>query len=108
MRKVLTTAALAFAAVSMAVHAQEYPKAGPVKIIVNTINGYQASDDAPPAGEPSAQGERGERKSLGRMGQAKSVTSVVFDNGKEQTRQDVAVPENDEPGQMTTFKVGGV
>ena len=81
---------------------------GPVKIIVNTINGYQASDDAPPAGEPSAQGERGERKSLGRMGQAKSVTSVVFDNGKEQTRQDVAVPENDEPGQMTTFKVGGV
>lgn len=71
---------------------------GPVKIIVNTINGYQGGEDA-----TSTEG-----KSLGKMGQAKSVTSVVFDNGKEQTRQDVPVPAVDEPGQMTTFKVGGV
>jgi len=81
---------------------------GPVKIIVNTINGYQASDDAAPAGAQGEPGAGGAPTNLGRMGQAKSVTSVVFDNGKEQTRQDVPVPAVDEPGQMTTFKVGGV
>jgi len=76
---------------------------GPVKIIVNTINGYQGGAD-----ETKPQGA--EQSNMGRMGQAKSVTTVTFDNGKEQLRQDVKVPEDPNagkgPGAMTTFKIG--
>ena len=75
--------------------------AGPVKIIVNTINGYQGGAD-----ETKPQGA--EHANMGRMGQAKSVTTVTFDNGKEQLRQDVKAPGLDDngPGAMTTFKIG--
>lgn len=73
-------------------------RVGPVKIIVNTINGYQGGEsEAKPAGATQA--------NMGQMGQAKSVTSVVFDNGKEQVREDVPVTAA-APGTMTTFKVG--
>lgn len=79
-------------------------RTGPVKIIVNTINGYQGGEsESKPAGATQA--------NMGQMGQAKNITTVTFDDGKEQVTEKVTEAQRQAvaggPGAMTTFKIGG-